>query len=98
MKLDIYSNPEEALNYLNTINKIDIGLIITDYRMPFINGCELIKRLRSKIKLHIPIIMVTSQNKHEIGEIQSVSNWITKFLNKPVNHIEFQDLILQILN
>ena len=47
--VDSFDNPIEALNWLDH-NHPD--LIITDYRMPELNGVELIKQIRAKPACH----------------------------------------------
>jgi two-component system chemotaxis sensor kinase CheA len=56
------SNGKEALDLLNN-NHVD--LVLSDIRMPVMDGIELVKRIRSDPKLvHLPVIAVTSM----IGE------------------------------
>ncbi|HJT84457.1 MAG TPA: response regulator [Nitrososphaeraceae archaeon] len=44
-----FNNPIEALNYIDNENNIcNHSLIITDYRMPQMNGLELIQHIREK--------------------------------------------------
>ncbi|HET9805422.1 MAG TPA: response regulator [Nitrososphaeraceae archaeon] len=44
-----FDNPLEALNYIENNNNIsNCSLIITDYKMPQMNGIEFIKRIREK--------------------------------------------------
>ena len=41
-----FNNPIEALNYIDNENNISkCSLIITDYRMPQMNGCELANQI-----------------------------------------------------
>jgi CheY-like chemotaxis protein len=57
VSVDSFDNPLEALQWLDH-NHPD--LIITDYRMPEINGVELIKQIRNKPACQdIPIMMIT---------------------------------------
>jgi CheY-like chemotaxis protein len=50
-----YSSPEDALEHL-TSNKFD--LIVTDYRMPRMNGVELIAHVRA-LTPTVPIVLVS---------------------------------------
>ena len=58
------------------------GLVITDLRMPGMNGIEFIKKLRSEAAYKcVPIIMLTSEFsdfKKKEAEMAGVSEWITK--------------------
>lgn len=60
----------------------DFGLVITDLRMPGMDGIEFIKQLRSESAYRfIPIIMLTSEFsdfKKREAEIAGVSDWIVK--------------------
>ena len=52
----IFADPMKALNYIKK-KPNDFGLVISDFKMPFINGCELCTRLRKfNPNLHFIII------------------------------------------
>lgn len=75
----------EAVNgkdALGRLNEAEVSAIITDLRMPGMDGIELTKELRKKPAYeYVPIIMLTSDfqgyKKHE-GEQAGVSVWISK--------------------
>jgi len=60
----------------------DIGIVITDWNMPNMNGLELVKKIRAEEKYaDIPIIMVTTEGGK--GEVitalkAGVNNYIVK--------------------
>lgn len=53
-----FTKPADALRALPALN---VGLIITDYQMPEINGLELIAAVQ-KINPSIPVLMITAYN------------------------------------
>lgn len=53
-----FTKPADALRALPALN---VGLIITDYQMPEINGLELIAAVQ-KINPAIPVLMITAYN------------------------------------
>jgi two-component system chemotaxis response regulator CheY len=58
----------------------DIGVVITDWNMPNMNGLELVKKIRS-VNKDIPIIMVTTEGgkKEVITALKAgVNNYIVK--------------------
>jgi two-component system chemotaxis response regulator CheY len=58
----------------------DIGVVITDWNMPNMNGLELVKKIRS-VNKNIPIIMVTTEGgkKEVITALKAgVNNYIVK--------------------
>jgi two-component system, response regulator RpfG len=63
-------------------------LIITDYKMPIMNGIEFTQRIR---RLHngkdIPIMMITIINDRSVLH-NALQNGVTEFLNKPFDKIE----------
>jgi len=65
-------------------------LIITDYKMPIMDGIEFTKRIR---QLHnckdIPIIMVTIIDDRSVLH-NALQNGVTEFLNKPFDKIEYE--------
>jgi CheY-like chemotaxis protein len=85
-------NGEEALNKL-CHQKYD--LLITDIVMPFLNGTELIQKIK---KLHpfIPIMVVSGKlNKGLIKELHKKE--IKHILSKPINPTGFRQMVDSIL-
>ena len=75
----------EAVSGNDALSKItgrNFGLVITDLRMPGMDGIEFIRQLRSESAYkRVPIIMLTSEFsdfKKKEAEIAGVSDWIVK--------------------
>ncbi|TNG03019.1 MAG: HD domain-containing protein [Gammaproteobacteria bacterium] len=80
-----FANPVEGLNWC-VRNPVD--LILTDYKMPEMNGVEFIQKFRGYSSCeHIPIIMVTSIEDMNI-RYEALGAGATDFLMKPVDHHE----------
>jgi two-component system response regulator RpfG len=80
-----FADPVEALKWTETNT---FSLVLTDYKMPEMNGIEFIKRLRSNPALtHIPVIMVTSIEDKNV-RYEALEVGATDFLMKPVDHHE----------
>lgn len=69
-------------NALEEILVIDPDLILLDIKIPFLNGQQLLKKLREKST--IPVIMVTSKDS-EIDEILALSYGADDYITKPYN-------------
>ena len=83
--VESFDNPRDALQWLDH-NHPD--LIITDYRMPDINGVELIKRIRAKPACHdIPIMMITVVSEKSV-RYDALEAGATAFLTRPIDQIE----------
>ncbi|WP_201353963.1 response regulator [Hydrogenimonas urashimensis] len=64
-------------------NKDDIGVLITDWNMPNMNGLELVKKVRGEASFEdIPIIMVTTEGgKAEV--ITALKAGVNNYIVKP---------------
>ena len=83
--VETFDNPLQALEWLDH-NHPD--LIITDYRMPEINGVELIKLIREKPACHdIPIMMITVVSEKSV-RYDALEAGATAFLTRPIDQIE----------
>jgi two-component system, chemotaxis family, chemotaxis protein CheY len=75
----------EAVNgkdALDKLNEAAIDLVITDLRMPQMDGIELTREIRTKPDYrYVPVVMLTSdfhEYKRREGEQAGVSSWISK--------------------
>ena len=80
-----FSNLVEAENGQDALNKLkvgDIGLIVSDWNMPIMQGIELLRTVRADAELkHLPFLMVTAEGQKEniIEAVQAgVSNYVVK--------------------
>lgn len=80
-----FDNPIKALGWLDD-NHPD--LIITDYRMPEMNGVQLTKLIREKPACHdIPIMMITVVSEKSV-RYEALEAGATAFLTRPIDQIE----------
>ncbi len=80
-----FANPVEALQWTDNNS---FSLVLTDYKMPEMDGIQFIKRLRSnQAHTHIPVIMVTSIEDRNV-RYEALEVGATDFLMKPVDHHE----------
>ncbi len=79
------SNPSTALEWLDLH---DVDLIVTDYRMPEINGIEFIRMVRQKDRcLNVPIVMITVVSEKSVRH-EALEAGATAFLMRPIDQIE----------
>lgn len=85
-----HSNPEDALElYRDLPDQFD--LVITDYRMPGMNGAELSEKIKM-INPQIPIIMVSGFASH-FSEEDAKALGIDMFVRKPLLTRDFAQLV-----
>lgn len=80
-----FSDPLTALKWLETN---DVDLIITDYRMPEMNGLEFILNVRKLDRCkNIPIMMITVVSEKQV-RYEALEAGATAFLTRPIDQIE----------
>ena len=75
---------ENGLDALEKLGSNDINLILTDLNMPYMDGMELIKTLRSDPNwVNIPILMVTTEND-DVEREKAFSSGVNGYVVKPI--------------
>lgn len=67
----------------------NIRLMLTDFNMPRMDGCELIKAIRGKYEKSDLVIIGLSSANDEALSAQFIKSGANDFLRKPFNHEEF---------
>ena len=81
-----FGDPPELLAWLEH-NTPD--LIVTDFKMPTMDGAEFIRRFRAQPNSgEIPVIVITIYEEREF-RLRALEAGATDFLNSPVDHQEF---------
>lgn len=84
---------DDSREVLDTISEYMPNLILLDFRMPFIDGLEVINTLKSvKGYKDIPVIMISAENDKEYYE-KALANGAIDFITKPFN---YSDIISKI--
>ena len=79
------ADPLQAIDYCASVH---IDLVVTDYRMPGLNGIELIRRLRSIPHMtEVPVICVTIVDD-KLVKYQALDAGATDFLQRPLDPVE----------
>ncbi len=80
-----FTNPVEALEYLKK-NHDKCALLITDYRMPEINGCELGTKIE-EIDDKIQVIIITAYE----NIIENTVNF--ELIKKPISTVKLLEIV-----
>lgn len=81
---------ENGLDALEKLAMTPVNMIITDLNMPYMDGIELIKRLRTDYGQQIPVLMVTTEADDEERQ-RAFSEGANGYLVKPVT----ADMVVQ---
>lgn len=84
---------QDALNYLED-HAID--LMITDIYMPFVDGLELVRRVRQK-DTYCKVVFLTGYNEFEYAK-EAISLNANKYLLKPITKDELTGVLVDIRN
>jgi DNA-binding NtrC family response regulator len=90
----IFTNPLMALEHFK-INRKDYQLIVSDLRMPGVNGIELLKRIKELNPLVRTILMTAFEFDDELFQEYAEKHIINGFLQKP---IKLKNLIEEVDN
>lgn len=91
----LFSNPIEAIDY---IRSKPVDLVLTDYKMPQMDGIEVIRQLRSLFSYEqLPIVMTTIVSDREV-RYNAFEAGATDFLIRPVDPIECRARCQNLLN
>ncbi|MFC1809223.1 response regulator, partial [Candidatus Omnitrophota bacterium] len=83
-------HPHEGLHLINTFAP---DVIITDIKMPDLDGFDIFKRMQKKFP-HVPVIIVTGEGKlQKLFELEGVA----AFISKPFKLEELEKKIYEVL-
>ncbi|MBF0505286.1 MAG: response regulator [Nitrospirae bacterium] len=87
---------ENGLDALEKLGTDNINLVVTDMNMPYMDGIELTKTLRSDINLKdMPIIMVTTEADEDERK-KAFDAGVDDYLVKPTNAEKINESIKRI--
>ena len=85
LRLETFEDARRALDWLE---HSAADLILTDFKMPGMNGIEFLRLARClPTARHTPLIMITSHEQTDIRH-KALDLGATDFLNKPIDHTE----------
>ena len=95
-KVFVARNGQEALDFLRSETSIEV--LTLDYRMPGMNGIEVLSALRSQATRPLAVLMITGHDSEELeAEFRAQGNEFvlaTHFLTKPVQFEKLEPVVL----
>jgi CheY-like chemotaxis protein len=91
--LEVASNGEEALEYLQNGNNNKPCIILLDLNMPKMNGIEFLKEIKADDHLlKIPVVVLTT-SQDEQDRMDTFTTGIAGYMIKPVDYVQFVETI-----
>ncbi|KMO37541.1 transcriptional regulator [Methylobacterium variabile] len=91
-----FTQPAEALAFA-AAHAGEIGVVLTDYEMPGMDGLAVIRALRALTGFaHVPIVMVTSFDQRALRRA-ALEAGATDFVNKPCDPVEIRARVTNLL-
>jgi len=93
------SSITEAIDGEDALNKVKNGsfdLVLTDIRMPNMDGLEFVRRVRSDLKFDVPIIIISTKGADEDISL-GMSIGASGYLSKPISMVKLRELIFKFL-
>jgi diguanylate cyclase (GGDEF)-like protein/PAS domain S-box-containing protein len=89
-----FGHPLEALAWLS---HHEVDLVITDFKMPDLDGAEVTRRIRQLPHgADVPVVVVTAYDDRDF-RLQALEAGATDFLLAPVDHVEFRTRVRNLL-
>lgn len=97
MIVTVAGNGREAIDILEKNANFDF--ILMDYQMPFLNGSEATKYIKTKLKgsVHAPVIMISANALKEDIDM-FLESGVDDHLSKPFNSLQLTEKLVSFLN
>jgi two-component system chemotaxis response regulator CheY len=90
----------EAVDGEDALNKVKVGnfdLVLTDIRMPNMDGLEFVRRVRNDLnRKDLPIIIISTKGADEDIEL-GLSLGASGYLSKPISMVKLRELVTGLL-
>jgi two-component system response regulator FixJ len=77
----LVDNHDSPVAFLDRLGELDLGCVITDLRMPEMNGIDLLKALRQRCP-EVPVIVITGHGEIAVA-VEAMKLGALDFLEKP---------------
>lgn len=91
-----YGNGKEAWEYLATLSPSDVDLLITDIKMPMMDGFRLIEQVRGHMK-NMPIAVLSGFSEFEYAR-RAIRHGVIDYLLKPIDKSQLYELLKKVEN
>src|SRR5260370_31419541 len=94
LEVATFADPLEAIEYAR---KHPVDMVLTDYKMPSLDGIEVIRRLRRIFGYEdVPIVCITVVNDREV-RYRALQAGATDFLIRPIDRLQSREPLRHLL-
>ena len=94
--LQIVGSATNGVKALELVEKLQPDIVITDIKMPYMNGLELSRRLNDEYK-NVHIIIFTGFDEFDYAK-EAVHLEIDEYMLKPINAVELSECLKRVKN
>lgn len=87
---------KDGLEALDIFHSQSFDLIISDIKMPNLDGIELVKKIKSDTKAAVPMILMSGHE--ELNDSRARELGITRFLTKPIDYGSFESYLSELFD
>jgi len=91
--VDVVSDGEEALKYLDGHKDVLPVVVLLDLKLPKVEGLEVLKRLRAAEATRLLPVVIMTSSREESDLITSYRLGANSYIRKPVNFEQFVDSV-----
>ena len=88
---NLTATPQIPHHVMNAIQRRPVDVVITDIKLPFMSGLELLSEIKS-VKPDIPVIVITAYGSENIAS-EAMKRGAYEFIEKPFELDEMTDLL-----
>ena len=94
---DAFAEAENGRDAMKVLNEEEIGLVITDWNMPIMNGLKLVENIRAAEGAFkdVPVLMVTT-NATSGDVVQALKAGVDNYVTKPMTKDQLKEKILMV--
>lgn len=96
LNVEITGESKNGVEALSAIDRFDVDFIITDVRMPLMDGLELAKTIKNRA-LNVKVIMLSGYDEFEYAK-KALKYGVYEYLLKPVSIQELTDAVKRLSN
>jgi two-component system response regulator len=94
--VDVVSDGEEALKYLDGHKEVLPVVVLLDLKLPKVEGLEVLKRLRADEATRLLPVVIMTSSREERDLIDGYRFGANSYIRKPVNFEQFVDAVRQL--